>query len=623
MTSPSDQVKSTNPQGSAPLGNAALGERSIEDEFPERAKVADNEKLIAQLERSNEELETQLVRQAQAVAKAKTGGQGRAGGHGKARHIAHAEGWQAICTAPDFCKVGKDVIAFNSFATLDKQHIASSNVKARGTAVYRKGDVIKNVQADAGKHVVSGTSLGSGHVKILDGHDNVKVNGIPVARHDSRCLINCDASGVGGAQGKLVTEQKMVRGAAAASNDGAAPGERTSEKLTALKKARVQIAGRMLNLNTADAYINFEESNEVLNDLIGQISGERGTALGYAAQVTRGVLGFAKDCVMGVGEMAFEGIKAVPKALQLTQTQSGRLLTQLDARILAENIKLGNITPGTIGRGSLDIGKAIVKPVTDPWAKGDYVEAVTRGVTEIGTLGLGWLKGNKAVRATKAADASKVAQAGKGATLPKADAGTATTVRTALGRVDDGVHVKVGTKPEFSGNWKNYETHGITGDPMGSAEGRRLVDEFENHGRSRRAATREARDLIKTGSTMPMSNPIEVGDKFFKVVQEGGFVGTNSMFWFTEAEIGALNGLNYNQIADRLGLPLASQPGSRFQLMEITAFRRGTSFTSVIAPTTELGANGTLWSQRGGGLQTLLTDRSIFTEPKLTGKAFP
>jgi uncharacterized Zn-binding protein involved in type VI secretion len=613
-----DKLKLADPQGSAPDGNAALGQRSLEDQIAERAQLADSQKQIAQLERSNAALERRLAQEEQAAAKAK------AGGHGKVRHMAHAEGWQAICTAPDFCKVGKDVVAFNSFATLDKRHTASSNVKARGTTVYRKGDLIKNIQADAGKHVVSGTSLGSGYVKILDGHDNVKVNGIPVARHDSRCLINCDAAGVGGAQGKLVTEQKRVGGDASPLKDTAPPGERSSEKLTALKKARASVADGMLNLNAADEYVNFEQSNEVLNGLIAQISGTSGTALGYAAQVTRGLLGFGKDFVMGVGELAYEGIKAAPKLVQLTQTQSGKLLTQLDAQILAENIKLSNITPGTVGRGALNIGKAIVKPVTDPWAKGQYVESVTRGAMEIGTLGLGWLKGNKGARAAKAADATKVADAASAADLAKAaDEAAAKTARATVGHVDDGVHVKLGKKPEFSGDWKNYKTHGITADPMKSPEGRRLVKQFEEQGMSERTAIKEARELIKTGSSMPVANPIEVGDKLFKIIPEGSSVGPNSAFWATETELGKLKGLTYNQIAERLGLPLTSQQGAKFQVMEIAAFRNGTSFTSVIAPTTEIGANGMLWSQRGGGLQTLLTDRSIFTQPKPTSIKFP
>ena len=617
MSSSGDKLKLTEPKGSAPDGNAVLGQRSLENQFAERAQLVQNQKRIAQLERGNAALESQLAREEQAVANAKSGG------NGKVRHVAHAEGWQAICTAPDFCKVGKDVVAFNSFATLDKQHTASSNVKARGTAVYRKGDIIKSVQADAGKHIVSGTSLGSGHVKILDGHDNVKVNGIAVARHDSRCLINCDASGVGGAQGKLVTERKTVGGGGSRPTDAAPPGDRTSDKLAALKKTRADVAGGMLDLDAIDEYVNFDQSNELLSDLIAQISGTPGTALNYAAQVTRGVLGFGKDLVMGVGEMAYEGIKAVPKLVQLSQTQSGKLLTELDARILAENIKLGNITPGTVGRGALNIGKAMVKPVTDPWAKGDYVEAVTRGAAEVGTLGLGWLRGDSVARLSKAADASK-AEVARAADLANAvGAAGAKTPRPSVGRVDDGVHVRQSKKPEFSGDWKNYKTLGIKVDPMESAEGLRMVDELEKQGRTRREAIDEAADLINTGSTMPMPNPIEVGDKLFKIVPDGGSVGANSTFWATEAQVGALNGLTYNQIAERLGLPLASQPGSKFQLMEITAFRNGTSFISVIAPTTEVGANGILWSQGGGGLQTLVIDRSIFTQPKLSTKSFP
>lgn len=619
MSPPSDKLKLADPRGTAADGNAALGQRSVEDKIAERAQSADSQKRIAQLERSNAALEKHLDQEDKAAAKAKAVGQG------KARHMAHAEGWQAICTAPDFCKVGKDVVAFNSFATLDQKHTASSNVKARGTAVYRKGDIIKNVQADAGKHVVSGTSLGSGHVKILDGHDNVKVNGIPVARHDSRCLINCDASGVGGAQGKLVTEQKTVGGGGSPSKDPAPPGERTSEKLAALKKARAGVANGMLNLNAVDEYVNFQQSNEVLNGLIQEISGAPGTAQGYAAQVTRGLLGFGKDLVMGVGELAYEGVKAVPKLVQITQTQSGRLLTQLDAQILAENMKLGNITPGTVGQGTLNIGKAIVTPVTDPWAKGQYVESITRGATEVGTLGLGWLKGSKAARAAKAAEVAKAADAAKAAELATAaDAAVAAkTARATVGHVDDGVHVKLGKKPEFSGDWNNYQTHGIKVDPMKSPEGRRMVRQFEEQGMSERRAIQEARELIKTGSSMPMANPIEVGDKLFKVIPEGAAVGPNSAFWATESQLGTLNGMTYNQIAERLGLPLASQQGAKFQVMEIAAFRNGTSFTSVIAPTTEAGANGMIWSQGGGGLQTLLTDRSIFTQPKLTKLKFP
>ena len=605
MSSSRDKLRLSDPMGSAPKGNVVLGRISIEDQLAERAQLIENEKRIAQLERSNAKLEVQLSQIEPAVPN------GNATGHGKVSHIANSEGWQAICTAPDFCKVGNAVVAFNSFATLDMQQTASPDVMARGTAVYRKGDMIKKVQGDAGKHIVSGTSLGSGHVKILDGHDNVKVNGIPVARHDSRCLINCDASGVGGAQGKLVTERKSVGGGGSELKDPAPPGGRTSEQLAALKRARASVADGMLDLDALDEYVNFDQSNQALSDLIAQFSGTRGTAVGYVAEVTRGVLGFGKDLVMGAGELAYEGIKAVPKVIQLTQTQRGKVLAQLDAKIFGENIKLGNITPGTIGRGALDIGKAIIQPVTDPWARGNYVEAVTRGVTEIGTLGLGWLKGKRAGHALRVADASKASDA------------AIKSPRNVAARVDNGVHIRQRKKPEFSGNWDDYLTRGLRADPMATPEGRRMVHEFEKTGLSADEALQKTKDLMQTGSTIPLPNPIEIGDKFYKIIPEGGGVGPSSAFWATEAELATLRGASYDQIADRLGIPLLSQQGIRFQVVEITAIRPGTSFTSVIAPTKEIGANGVIWSQNGGGLQTLLTDRNSFTDPRLTGINFP
>ena len=137
-------------------------------------------------------------------------------GNGAVCHVANETSWRAVCTKPDFCKVGKDIVGFDSFAILNTKATASLNVKAQGVPVYRLGDLIKNIQADAGSHILAGTSLGTGYVKILDGQDNVKVNGIAVARHDSRCLINCDAAGNGGAPGKLVTEKKNVASALAA-----------------------------------------------------------------------------------------------------------------------------------------------------------------------------------------------------------------------------------------------------------------------------------------------------------------------------------------------------------------------------------------------------------------------
>jgi hypothetical protein len=435
-----DRLTLSTPQGTDPKGISAL-EHAAEDASAKAYQLADLKAHVKALEKGNADIEKLIAKAEQkppANASKKTA-------PGKSSHVAHAQGWKAICTEPDLCKVGKDIIAFDSFATLDKHHKASPDVKARGTHVYRKGDMIKGVQADAGKHIESGTSQGSGHVKILDGHNNVKVNNIPIAKHDGNCLINCDASGKGGAKGKLVTEQKSITASASnAGNPQAPPGQRTSEKLARLKQAKAKLEAGQLDFNALDDYVNFKESNAGFDGFIGKIQGTPGSASDYAAQATRGVLGFVKDGVMGIGEMAYEGIKAVPKIGRSLYTSSGQAISQLDAQIFAENIQLGNITPGTIGQGALDIGKAMVKPVTDPWKKGQYVEAGTRAVTEVGTLAFGWIKGSKAAQAAKAADALKAEQAAEAAKVAAAADAAKAEELAAAAKADaaaDGVHV--------------------------------------------------------------------------------------------------------------------------------------------------------------------------------------
>jgi hypothetical protein len=133
----------------------------------------------------------------------------------------------------------------------------------------------------------------------------------------------------------------------------------------------------------------------------------------------------------------------------------------------------------------------------------------------------------------------------------------------------------------------------------------------------------QAEDLMASGSTLPYANPIEVGDVFYKLVPEGTLGGAKSPFWFTESQIAPLRDLPYDQIADRLGLPLASQQESSFSLVSIRATAPGTSFTSRIAPTTEIGVGGALWQQSGGAYQTLLINRSLFTAPQVVKRTFP
>ncbi|MET3120414.1 hypothetical protein AAKU64_004666, partial [Undibacterium sp. GrIS 1.8] len=111
-------LKLSDPKGSDPKGNSALGNLS-DSKIAQGLQLSEDQKRIKELEKNIADLEKlNAEKDKQASANKKTA-------PGKTRHVAHAKGWNAICTEPDLCKVGKDIIAFDSFATLDNQHQAS------------------------------------------------------------------------------------------------------------------------------------------------------------------------------------------------------------------------------------------------------------------------------------------------------------------------------------------------------------------------------------------------------------------------------------------------------------------------------------------------------------------
>jgi len=127
-----------------------------------------------------------------------------------------------------------------------------------------------------------------------------------------------------------------------------------------------------------------------------------------------------------------------------------------------------------------------------------------------------------------------------------------------------------------------------------------------------------ASNLMESGSTFPKAVSLAEGEKLYKVVPENSMPGKHSAFFGSEKEITALQGQSYDQIADKLGIPLESQQTARFDIVEVTAQESTTVFESIIAPTTQNG-----YAQPGGGIQTLITDRNIFSEPRLTGRKLP
>lgn len=238
----------------------------------------------------------------------------------------------------------------------------------------------------------------------------------------------------------------------------APPGQRTSPQLERMKEAKAKLESGQLDFNALDEYVNFGDANKGLDGLIGQIQGSPGTAGDYAAQAARGLLGFGKDVVMGVGELAYEGVKGVPKLGRMAFTSNGQAINQLNGAILAENIRLGNITPGTVGQGALDIGAAIVKPITDPWKRGDYVESVTRGAAEALTAPIALTKAQRAAQAAKAKAALDAAKAAKArAALEAAEAAKAKAALEAreAAKAGDGFYVDAKPVIRTAGSIRN------------------------------------------------------------------------------------------------------------------------------------------------------------------------
>jgi hypothetical protein len=224
-------------------------------------------------------------------------------------------------------------------------------------------------------------------------------------------------------------------------NPEAPEGERTSEKLKQLTAEREALNKKLINSDAADEYVRFDELHGSLNDLIEEIKGEPGTLVDYVAQADRAVIGFVKDALVGVGEAAYEGSKMIFDVQQAMLTPAGIKGQILDAQILLENIRLGNVTTGTMSNGAVNtatsVGKAIVAPVNEPWAKGQYVESVTRAGAEILSLPLTALKASKLTKAGEVADALSDANKATQALETAQDTTTAVKSAETIAKTDE------------------------------------------------------------------------------------------------------------------------------------------------------------------------------------------
>ena len=393
------------------------------------------------------------------------------------KHIANAEAsWQAICVLPDICKIGKKPVPFDSFRDLSPHIKASPNVNARGTPVYPLTGIVRGTEGNAGKGIISETSKQPGNVVMLADSTTVKVNGLPSARHDT--IVQMNVSPIGpNTIGKLKTDQGGPLGTSPDKKVPCNDPPKSSPNLEQLQALKEQLKG--IDPSQLDEYVRFGDLNKALDGGIASIDikdeGGWSTAGNVGAQVARGALGFVKDIGVGLGQLAYTGAKLM--------TPGGQLHAGLDAAMLMEHIRLGNVCLQTLKDAAKKAGHELAKPVTDAWDKGNYVEAVTRGGLEIASLLL--IVGDlaKLAQAGKVAEAAKVGEVAKvGEATKAAEAVTVSERVTTAGKTIkefsttawDGVKIKARSMRDlFLGR-----TPG-----KGSRTGREVIERMEKDGK--------------------------------------------------------------------------------------------------------------------------------------------
>lgn len=568
------------------------------------------------------ELEERRKRQEEAEEEARSG---------TSRHVANeTNDWKAVCTAPDYCRVGKDVVPFDTYADIGNEVLASPDVKAQGTPVYRTGDLHQGVQGDAGSGVVSGTSQGSGHVRFDTGQNNVLVNGRPVIRQDSACTINCNAAGVGGAPGKVVTTQTGAQSngdgrgepneAMQALLDAEADERSFWQKTKDLGSGLVEGAKRLGSASAADPLDTGVGVLKGLGNLptdlwnLG-IMGSKYVGPGVSVATVAGGMEKAAMQAYKAGDVARANALA-GRANELMNAGYADDLFELtsDAQrggaILSMVVPVGGIVKG-VGTGAKAIrGADAIADVAKGTRAVDAAADAAKGVDAAADAAKG---------VDGAADAARVAgHAGDAGDVARgADVAADASKTPSSSGAREGVHVQPKRKPPPD-DWKTYETHGIKDSPLDSEEGRKLIDAYKSQGMTDEQALERASELMRSGSNLPKEIAFAEGERFYKLVPEGQMPGKYSPYWMKESEIASVQGLSRDQIANRFGLPLESQQAARFELVEIQATRGGSVFESTVAGTSQNG-----WVQAGGGTQSLITNRSIFTDPVSTGRKFP
>ncbi|WP_448102746.1 hypothetical protein [Luteibacter jiangsuensis] len=119
-------------------------------------------------------------------------------------------------------------------------------------------------------------------------------------------------------------------------------------------------------------------------------------------------------------------------------------------------------------------------------------------------------------------------------------------------------------------------------------------------------------DQLSTGAALPDAQVVTT--PLVKIVPEGAGVGPNSPFFTTPEELtrAAQSGMT---LADYFGLPLKSESAT-YSIYQISPTQPAGVFVNQLAPTIELGG---LIQRSGGGVQYIVPNRKLWSDPALIG----
>jgi hypothetical protein len=164
----------------------------------------------------------------------------------------------------------------------------------------------------------------------------------------------------------------------------------------------------------------------------------------------------------------------------------------------------------------------------------------------------------------------------------------------------------------------------VTPDVMQTPQARALISEYQAAGVTADDALKYATDVLKTGNALPVARTVSANEELIKVVPRNSAgndgVGASSPYFMTRSEYDALSKLSPGEIGQRLGLP--AEQSARGAQLGFEAYsikpKPGTTpkvFASTVAPV-EQGTH----TAAGGAQQTIVPNRSLWTEPKPLGK---